>query len=121
MTDMPASAAGESSGGAFELVSERVGCLPVVSHFIDRIDLDGRLERFVATRDRRVRLAYGRVVGVLVRNIVVRHRPLYAIGEWAERYVPGLLGLAPGTLPTSMMTGWAGPLTASSMLTGRAC
>lgn len=96
MTDMPASAAGESSGGAFELVSERVGCLPVVSHFIDRIDLDGRLERFVATRDRRVRLAYGRVVGVLVRNIVVRHRPLYAIGEWAERYVPGLLGLAPG-------------------------
>jgi len=90
MTDMPA------SGGAFELQSERMGCLPVVDHFFGCIDLDGRLGRFLPKNDRRLRLAPGKVAALLVRNIVVHHRALYAIGEWAARLQPALLGLGEG-------------------------
>ncbi|MGH9100576.1 MAG: IS1634 family transposase, partial [Acidimicrobiales bacterium] len=84
-----------ASGGPFELSSERLGCLPVVDHFLARIDLDERLGRYLPASDRRVRVAPGSVAGVVVRNICVRHRPLYAIGEWAQSYPSELLGLSP--------------------------
>ena len=83
-------------GDAFELVTERLGCLPVVDHFCGRVGLDERLGRYLPTLDRRVRVAFAAVVGLVVRNIVVGHRPLYAIGEWAEIHEPGLLGLSEG-------------------------
>jgi len=36
------------------------------------------------------------VIGVVLRNIIVDHRPVYAIGEWAEPFNAGLLGLLAG-------------------------
>jgi len=37
------------------------------------------------------------VIAVVVRDIVVGHRPVYALGEWAARYDdPTVLGLGPG-------------------------
>jgi hypothetical protein len=36
------------------------------------------------------------VIGVLVRNLVLAREPIYALSGWAGRYVPALLGLAPG-------------------------
>ncbi len=79
----------------FELASEILGPLPIVNHFVDRIGLAGRLERHLPSNDRRLRLAPAMVIGVVVRNLVVGHRPLYALGEWAAAYQPGLLGLSP--------------------------
>jgi transposase len=42
--------------------------------------------------------AYGsrrqRRLGVVIRNLVVRHAPVYALGEWAGRYDPAVVGLA---------------------------
>jgi hypothetical protein len=35
------------------------------------------------------------VLGVVVRNLCVRHGPVYAMGEWAATYEPELLGLEP--------------------------
>lgn len=93
MTDMAATGPGS---GPFELVSERLGSLPVVDHFLSQIGFDRRLGRYLPKNDRRLRLSPGQVVGVLVRNIVVRHRPLYAIGEWAAPFEPALLGLSSG-------------------------
>ncbi len=54
----------------------------------------------LACNDRRLRLAPGAVCGVVVRNLVVRHRPLYAIAEWAAAYDPALVGLGPGDAAT---------------------
>ena len=88
-----------TNGERFELSSERLGCLPVLGHFLSRIGLGERLGRYVPAADRRLRLVPGSVVGVVVRNIVVRHRPLYAIGEWAAPYAPALLGLSAGDAP----------------------
>jgi hypothetical protein len=82
--------------GPFELVSENLGPLPVVNHFLDRIGLAGRLGRHLPRDDRRLRLAPAAVIGVVVRNLVVGHLPLYALGEWAAPYQPALLGLAAG-------------------------
>ena len=32
---------------------------------------------------------------MVIRNLVVRHAPVYALGEWAGRYDPSMVGLTP--------------------------
>ena len=39
------------------LKSERLGALPLINHFLQRLDLEARLDRCVPTQDRRIRLA----------------------------------------------------------------
>lgn len=80
----------------FELASETLGALPVVNHFLARMGLPKMLARYLPHDDARLRLAPAAVIGVVVRNLVVCHRPVYAIGEWAQPYDPALLGLAAG-------------------------
>ncbi len=46
--------------------------------------------------DRRLRLAPLAALGVVVRNLIVDHEPVYALSEWAARYDPALLGLEAG-------------------------
>ena len=82
--------------GPFELRSETVGSLPIVDHFLQRMGVAEHLEAYLPHDDARLRLAPAVVIGVVVRNIVVAHRPVYAIGEWATPYDPALLGLRPG-------------------------
>ncbi len=84
------------SAERFTLRTETVGCLPIVNHFLGRMGVGERLGTYLAKGDARLRLAPATVIGVVVRNIVVAHRPVYAIGEWAAPYAPALLGLGPG-------------------------
>jgi hypothetical protein len=81
------------ASGAFELSSELLGPLPVINHFLSRMGLSGSLDRFVPDDDARLRLAPAAVLGVVVRNLVTHREPVYAIGEWAAPYDPGLLDL----------------------------
>jgi transposase len=80
----------------FTLSSESVGALPIVNWFLERMGVSERMERFVPYDDARLRLAPAAVIGVVLRNIIVGHRPVYAIGEWAQPFNPGVLGLASG-------------------------
>jgi transposase len=80
----------------FELCSERVGVLPIVNHFLDRLGVDRALAAFVPADDRRLRLAPATALGVVVRNLIVDHEPVYALAEWAWPYQPELLGLEAG-------------------------
>jgi len=80
----------------FTLTSRRLGCLPVLNHFLDRIGLSEHLESYLPGRDGRMRPAPATVIGVAVANIVVSHRPVYALAEWAGGYDPALLGLSGG-------------------------
>lgn len=57
--------------------------------------LSERLERHLPRDDARLRLAPATVIGLVVRNLIVAHRPVYALGEWVAPYEPGLLGLGP--------------------------
>ena len=88
---------GENPGVAgFELVSQRVGALPVVNHFLHRSGLPALLARYLPGDDGRYRLPPAAAVGLVVTNLLVGRQPLYGLGEWAARFDPGLLGLAPG-------------------------
>ena len=80
----------------FRLHSQRLGCLPIVNFFLDRMGLAEQLAAYLPTDDPRLRLAPAGVIATVVRNIVAGHRPVYALGEWAAPYDPALLGLAPG-------------------------
>jgi transposase len=87
---------GTPKGGPFELVSYRLGALPVVNHFLDRIGLDGLLARWLPAPDRRFRLDPAVAIRLVVINLLVGRAPLYGLGEWAAPYAPGLLGLPDG-------------------------
>ena len=77
-----------------ELESHLLGAKPIVNHFLHRLELDEALERAVPDNDARLRLAPAKVLGVVVRNLVVHHGPVYAMGEWAASYDADLLGLS---------------------------
>ncbi len=81
-------------GGPFELVSYRLGALPLVNHFWDRIGLDALLARWLPGRDRRFRLDPAVAIRLVVVNLLVGRTPLYGLGEWATPFAPVLLGLA---------------------------
>jgi transposase len=83
-------------GGPFGLVSYRLGALPLINHFLDRIGLDAALGRWLPEPDRRFKLAPATAIRLLVVNLLVGRVPLYGLGEWAAPYAPGLFGLPGG-------------------------
>ena len=80
----------------FELVSAKVGALPIVNHFLARLGLIGALDRHVPDDDDRLALSPATVLSLVISNLVVDHEPVYALLEWARAYDPGLLGLEAG-------------------------
>jgi len=84
------------SNERFGLTHEKVGCLPIVNWFLGRMGIDDILNRNLPCDDARLRLAPSQVIGLVVRNIICSHKPLYAIGEWATPYEASMLGLAVG-------------------------
>jgi transposase len=78
----------------FDLLCERLGPLPVVNHFLDRLGVEELLEQFVPTRDGRCRLPYAKALGVLIRSIIVEREPIYRHQEVVEGFAPGLFGIS---------------------------
>ena len=86
----------EQTTGPFELKSCQLGALPVINHFLTRMDLAGVLERHLPCWDARTSLPAARAIGVLVANLCVEREPLYGLAGWAAAFEPGLLDLRPG-------------------------
>ncbi len=82
-----------SEPGGLELVSTRLGALPLVNHVLERLGLPALLQQYVPTNDARVKLAPAVAIRLVVANLVLGREPLYGLGEWAARYAPELLGL----------------------------
>jgi hypothetical protein len=80
----------------YQLVSHRLGAVPVVNHFLDRIGLDALLQRWLPPVDRRFKLAPAAAIRLVVVNLLVGRAPLYGLGEWAAPYATYLLGLPGG-------------------------
>lgn len=91
---------GQVDGGVqdapFELVSHRLGALPLINHFLARAGVPALLARYLPAEDARYRLAPATAIGLVVRNLLTGREPLYGLGEWAARYEPATLGLSPG-------------------------
>jgi hypothetical protein len=77
----------------FTLASRRLGALPLIGHFAARMGLHRLLDAWVPADDARVALDPAVVIALVVANLTVEHRPLYALGEWAAAYEPSLLRL----------------------------
>jgi transposase len=84
----------DSGDGPFELRSRTLGALPVVQHFLDCLQLDDLLARYVPSPSSRIQIPHSVALGVLLRNIIVGRAPLYGLQEWADGYLAKLLGLA---------------------------
>ena len=77
------------------LRSYNVGAMPIINHFLERMNLESILQSCLPPEDKRTKIPTARGIMLLVRNILISREPLYGIGEWASRYAPDLLGLTP--------------------------
>ena len=78
----------------FSLNTERLGPLPLVNHFLERMGLAALLEKHVPTGDKRCRVPHAQALGVLVRSIVVEREPIYRAQETVHGFAAGLFGVA---------------------------
>ena len=69
----------------------RIGALPVVNHYLARLDLERLMEEYVPA-DPRTTLSYADVLCVVLCSLVVHRRPVYKIAEWMTGRPPALLG-----------------------------
>jgi transposase len=81
-----------------QLHSYRVGLLPILNRILERLRLQEFLHAYLPPKDRRCRIDPAIGLLVLLKNLLLCREPLYGVGEWAARHVPGLLGLSPGQL-----------------------
>jgi hypothetical protein len=87
-----------STKARFTLHSERLGPLPLVGHFLQRIGLEQLLDQHVPTRDRRSAVAHAQALGVLLRSIIVEREPIYRQQQTAVSFAPELFGLSPAQM-----------------------
>lgn len=80
----------------FELDSQIIGALPVITHFLDRLGLPGLLREYLPATDGRCKLAPATTIAAVVTNLVTHREPVYALADWAARIEPAQLGLNPG-------------------------
>ena len=77
----------------FNLQTERLGPLPLINHFIQRIGLEDTLDRYVAS-DGRCVVPHSRALGVLLRSIIVEREPIYRQQETVQVFASGMFGIA---------------------------
>jgi transposase len=63
----------------------RVGALPILNHFIERMGLEEELRLALKNT------GYADALLALIKNILVERNALYAVGEWAALYDAGLV------------------------------
>jgi transposase len=85
---------GPLSHPRFALITERIASLPLINHFLERMDLLALLEQYVPTRDSRCAISHAQALGVLLRSIVVEREPLYRQQETVHEFAPQLYGLS---------------------------
>ena len=85
------SSAPEEAG--FTLRTERLGPLPLINHFIERIGLHETLSRFVPS-DRRCAITHASALGVLLRSIIVEREPIYRQQETVRGFADGMFGIS---------------------------
>ena len=82
-----------AGNGGVTLRSFQVGSLPLLNHFLERLDLDGLLHRYLPKDDVRQEIPTERIALLLVRNVLMSRKPMYAVADWAASYSPELFDL----------------------------
>src|SRR5512134_3190512 len=76
----------------FTLQSERIGPLPLINHFIERLGLEQALDRHVPS-DARCAITHACALGVLLRSIIVEREPIYRQQETVHGFADGMFGI----------------------------
>lgn len=77
----------------FILRTERLGPLPLVNHFIERIGVHDTLSRHVPS-DARCTITHASALGVLLRSIIVEREPIYRQQETVHAFAGGMFGIS---------------------------
>jgi transposase len=77
----------------YALQSERLGPLPLVNHFIQRMGLEDAFDRHLPT-DPRCVVSHARALGVLLRSIIVEREPIYRQQETVHGFASGMFGIS---------------------------
>ena len=81
-----------------QLLVKRLGALPVVREYLERLRVRERVDALAPVRDL-AHLTNGEVVVALVANRLTAPRPLYDIVQWAETWaVEEAVGIRPADL-----------------------
>jgi transposase len=88
----------QPQGARLDLHSERLGPLPLINHFIERLGLERLLDLHVPTQDRRCAVTNSKALCVLLRSLIVEREPLYRQQETAVGFAPALFGLSSGQM-----------------------
>jgi transposase len=76
----------------FTLQTERLGPLPIINHFMQRIGLEDALDRHVPS-DLRCAVTHARALGVLLRSIIIEREPIYRQQETVHEFGNGMFGI----------------------------
>jgi len=74
----------------------RLGPLPILNFFLDRLHVDRLLGEAVPSADARCALEHAKALGVLLRTIVVEREPIYRHQETVSGFDSALFGLSAG-------------------------
>ncbi|HUU89030.1 MAG TPA: IS1634 family transposase [Candidatus Glassbacteria bacterium] len=66
------------------IIPVRLGAMPVVEKFIDKLGIEKLFEEIVPT-DRRDKIPVCKTLSIILRNIILERHPLYKIGDWSLR------------------------------------
>jgi len=76
------------------LESLEVGAVPVIRRFLERLQFEQLFARHLPTATKRPEdIPTAVTLCILVTNLLLARRPLYALAEWLARRVPEHLGL----------------------------
>ncbi len=78
---------------AFDLDSKFLSALPIVNHFLVRLQVEALLARRLPSPDPRTRVAPAAVLMVLLRSLTLSKAPLYSVSDWAASMLPAALEL----------------------------
>jgi len=81
------------------LESKAIGAMPIVNRVIRRLGIEEEIDKAVdavlTPRGRKAAVPHGRVLCVVIRNLVTSRLPLYRFQDWVAGFVPEQLGLTP--------------------------
>ena len=79
---------------ALGLDSKFLAALPIVNHFLDRLQIEALLAKRLPPSDPRTRVLPSSVLMVLLRSLILSKAPLYSVSEWAVSMLPAALDLS---------------------------
>ncbi len=77
----------------FKLEVRRLGPLPIINHFIEKLGIEPLLDKHVPANDPRCSLPYSKALGVLLRSIIVEREPIYRQQEFVRGFWAPLFGI----------------------------